>query len=304
MRSAAPSPGAPFVVLGQNRHVTWGETTTGFDVTDTYLEQLVPDVLARRAGCPSDSTWASSSPSSRFPVTFRANLRRRTGNGPTPIVPLPPGGAIPPVVLTLPRRNNGPCDCGPSAAGRYGDQRAVHGLQRHARARDVPAVQLRAQPRRLRARAAVLRRRLAELHLRRHRRQHRLLHHGRSAAARGPAGATRPDRRAALVHPQRRRAATSGCATRTPDAFNGTGYLSLPFEELPQTRQPEERLRRERQQRHLGRHARQRPAEPAAPRRRGHLLPRLRVRLRHARRPHHAGPAGAPRARARWTART
>jgi penicillin G amidase len=35
--------GAPFVVLGQNRRVTWGETTTGFDVTDTYLEQLVPD---------------------------------------------------------------------------------------------------------------------------------------------------------------------------------------------------------------------------------------------------------------------
>ena len=32
--------GAPFVVLGQNRYVTWGETTTGFDVTDTYLEKI------------------------------------------------------------------------------------------------------------------------------------------------------------------------------------------------------------------------------------------------------------------------
>ncbi len=35
--------GTPWVVLGQNRRVTWGETTTGFDVTDTYIEQLVPD---------------------------------------------------------------------------------------------------------------------------------------------------------------------------------------------------------------------------------------------------------------------
>ncbi len=32
--------GAPFIVLGQNRHVTWGETTTGFDVTDTYQERI------------------------------------------------------------------------------------------------------------------------------------------------------------------------------------------------------------------------------------------------------------------------
>jgi penicillin amidase len=98
--------GAPFVVLGQNRRVTWGETTTGFDVTDTYLEQLVPD--------PSSPSGVSSVYMGRsehvipVPVTFRANLRDGLGNGPNTVVPLPPGGAIPAAVLTLPRRNNGP----------------------------------------------------------------------------------------------------------------------------------------------------------------------------------------------------
>ena len=52
--------GTPWVVLGQNQYVTWGETTTGFDVTDTYLEQLVPDAtLAERPL--RRSTWARSS---------------------------------------------------------------------------------------------------------------------------------------------------------------------------------------------------------------------------------------------------
>jgi penicillin amidase len=98
--------GAPFVVLGQNRRVTWGETTTGFDVTDTYLEQLVPD--------PSSPSGLSSLYMGQLehvipvPLTFRANLRDGLGNGPDTVVPLPPGGAIPAVALTLPRRNNGP----------------------------------------------------------------------------------------------------------------------------------------------------------------------------------------------------
>ena len=98
--------GAPFVVLGQNRHVTWGETTTGFDVTDTYLEQLVPD-----GSSPSGLSslyMGNLEPVIPIPVSFRANLLDGLGNGPDSIVPLPPGGAIPAVVLTLPRRNNGP----------------------------------------------------------------------------------------------------------------------------------------------------------------------------------------------------
>ncbi len=98
--------GAPYVVLGQNRHVTWGETTTGFDVTDTYLEQLVPD--------PSSPSGLSSLYMNQLehvipvPLTFRVNLRDGLANGSDTVVTLPPGNGIPAAALTLPRRNNGP----------------------------------------------------------------------------------------------------------------------------------------------------------------------------------------------------
>jgi penicillin G amidase len=98
--------GTPWVVLGQNQYVTWGETTTGFDVTDTYLEQLIPD--------PSSPSGVSSlymgSPEHviPIPVTFKANLRDGFGNGADTVVTIPAGNGIPAVVLTIPRRNNGP----------------------------------------------------------------------------------------------------------------------------------------------------------------------------------------------------
>ena len=98
--------GAPFVVLGQNQYVTWGETTTGFDVTDTYLEQLVPDPTS-----PSGlSSLYMGQPEHVIPVplTFRVNLLDGLGNGPDTVVDVPPGGGVPAVALTLPRRNNGP----------------------------------------------------------------------------------------------------------------------------------------------------------------------------------------------------
>ncbi len=44
--------GLPGVVLGFNRHIAWGATTTGYDVTDVYLEQITagadgaPDTVA------------------------------------------------------------------------------------------------------------------------------------------------------------------------------------------------------------------------------------------------------------------
>ncbi|MCJ7453486.1 MAG: penicillin acylase family protein [Steroidobacteraceae bacterium] len=98
--------GTPWIVLGQNQYVTWGETTTGFDVTDTYLEQLVPD-----ASSPSGlSSLYMGAPEHviPIPVTFKVNLRDGLGNGPDTVVALPPGGSIPAVVLTIPRRNNGP----------------------------------------------------------------------------------------------------------------------------------------------------------------------------------------------------
>lgn len=95
--------GVPWVLLGQNQYAAWGLTTTGFDVTDWYLEQLVPDATS--------PSGYSSLYQGRLehvipiPVTFKANAMNGTADT---IVTVPPGGGIPAYVLTIPRRNNGP----------------------------------------------------------------------------------------------------------------------------------------------------------------------------------------------------
>jgi penicillin amidase len=98
--------GAPFVVLGQNRHVTWGETTTGFDVTDTYQERiqaLPPDAN----GLPQFVTYYKGNPEpvTVLPVQFKVNT---LGDGIADNYSIASGNGVPPVVLTVPRRNNGP----------------------------------------------------------------------------------------------------------------------------------------------------------------------------------------------------
>ncbi len=96
--------GAPWIVLGQNRHITWGETTTGFDVTDTYQEQVVPD-----PGSPSGlSTVYQGQLEHVIPVPLVFRVNARDGGAPDTVVTVPPGGGIPPVALIVPRRNNGP----------------------------------------------------------------------------------------------------------------------------------------------------------------------------------------------------
>jgi penicillin G amidase len=98
--------GTPWIVLGQNRYVAWGETTTGFDVTDTYLEQLMPDATSP-SGISSVYMGALEHVIP-IPVTFKVNLRDGLANGPDTVVALPAGNGIPAAVLTIPRRNNGP----------------------------------------------------------------------------------------------------------------------------------------------------------------------------------------------------
>ena len=174
---------------------------------------------------------------------------------------------------------------------------AVRRLLPHPGAGRLPAVAGGPRPRRLPPRAGQLRRRLAELVLRRPRRAHRVLHQRRAAAARGPAG--RPGRRPpAVPGPQRagwQRVAAgvhplpgAGAAVRDPAAGRDAAAGG-----------PAGRLVRQRQQRPDRRHAGQRPARPA-PAGRRHLLPQRRLR-RAAGRPHHRGAArgAAPRRRRR-----
>lgn len=86
--------GAPCVVRGHNRHLSWGVTNSRLDVTDVYAEAIVPDPTS-----PSGLSILHNGANEPIDIrveTFLANV----------------GGLIVPVlqqeVLTVPRRNNGP----------------------------------------------------------------------------------------------------------------------------------------------------------------------------------------------------
>ncbi|MGB5341891.1 MAG: penicillin acylase family protein [Thermoanaerobaculia bacterium] len=97
-------PGAAYVVIGQNRKITWGATVNPMDVTDVYQEIIVPDPSSP-SGL-STVYLGSPEPIIPIPVVFRFN---QIDDGvPDNIAIAPPGGGIPPFVLIVPRRNNGP----------------------------------------------------------------------------------------------------------------------------------------------------------------------------------------------------
>ncbi len=97
-------PGAPYVILGQNRHIAWGATFNPLDVTDVFQEQILPD-----PNSPSGLSTLHSGeaePVVPVPVTFRANV---IGDGVIDsLVTLPADESIPAAVLIVPRRNQGP----------------------------------------------------------------------------------------------------------------------------------------------------------------------------------------------------
>jgi penicillin G amidase len=107
--------GAPGVIVGHNRFISWGATVNPMDVTDTYAEQLQRDPSS-----PSGlATIYQGQPEPVIPIpeTFRQN---NPGSGtPDNLSVVPPGGAVPAATLIVPRRNNGPIiqlDIAPDAA--------------------------------------------------------------------------------------------------------------------------------------------------------------------------------------------
>lgn len=91
--------GVPFVIVGHNPFIAWGPTTNPLDVTDVYLEQLVPD-----ASSPSGlSTLFQGQPEHVIPIAQQwfANV---VGDG----IPDNQVLANHAVTLIVPRRNNGP----------------------------------------------------------------------------------------------------------------------------------------------------------------------------------------------------
>jgi penicillin amidase len=96
--------GVPGIVLGFNRHISWGATNNRIDVTDTYQEQVFPDpaspsgLATLHEGLPE--------PIISIPEVFRIN---QPGDGiEDDLVIVPAGGDIPAFTLIVPRRNNGP----------------------------------------------------------------------------------------------------------------------------------------------------------------------------------------------------
>jgi penicillin G amidase len=91
--------GAPGVIIGHNRWISWGATTNPMDVTDTYLEKVVADPSS-----PSGlSTVFQGAPEHVIPVpeTFRYNVNGQ-------LVTATAADGVPSATLIVPRRNNGP----------------------------------------------------------------------------------------------------------------------------------------------------------------------------------------------------
>ena len=96
--------GVPFVIVGQTRDIAWGATVSPLDVTDVFLEQVVPDP-ASPSGL---STLYQGRPEPVMPIpeSYRVNV---VGDGvPDNVVPVASGGSIPAATLIVPRRNQGP----------------------------------------------------------------------------------------------------------------------------------------------------------------------------------------------------
>ncbi|HWC15912.1 MAG TPA: penicillin acylase family protein [Terriglobales bacterium] len=92
-------PGLPLILLGHNRFVSWGLTDGFVDTADTFQEKIVPD-----ASSPSGFSTVykgKNEPVIPIPEVFRTNQGGV-------LVTVPAGNGIPPAVLVVPRRNNGP----------------------------------------------------------------------------------------------------------------------------------------------------------------------------------------------------
>ena len=135
-------PGTPFLILGQNRDITYGATQHFMDVTDTYIERIQPDP-ASPSGL-STMYQGRLEPVVAIDETFRVNPRT-------------PGQQD--VLNDVPRRRSDPredVDRPPAQqraagvgqpGGRYRAVGAVHRVVADRRARRVPALRSRARRR-------------------------------------------------------------------------------------------------------------------------------------------------------------
>ena len=196
------------------------------------------DRRVRGAGCPgrhlrraglSTLYLGTREPVIPIPETYRVNNSRR--RLPDNLSPVPLGRYIPACHADRAAAKQW-ADRAARSGDRRGDQHPVHRIQRHARARHVPHSESRAQPRRLHGRAAILR--LGHAELRYADVAGNIAYFASSEVPlREDLQAQTVTGAATLVHPQRGRAATSGCPCQHPQPGQAIPYEILPAAEMP-----------------------------------------------------------------------
>lgn len=73
--------GLPGVVLGFNRHLAWGATTTGYDVTDVYVEQIT----AGTGGAPDTVLFDPGTGPTQVPIMATTEMIPMASGAPTPL---------------------------------------------------------------------------------------------------------------------------------------------------------------------------------------------------------------------------
>ncbi len=106
-------PGTPYLILGQNRDITYGATQHFVDVTDTYTEKIQPDP-ASPSGL---STLYQGRLEPVVAIDEKYRVNPRTPGQQDVLNDVPAGGTIPAKTLIVPRRNNGPLVAVNLAAG-------------------------------------------------------------------------------------------------------------------------------------------------------------------------------------------
>lgn len=109
--SGGAFPGIPGALIGRGAHVGWGVTVVGYDVTDLYLEQFLP-----QASCPTAAPCVlyKGVPTSTIPVP--QTWKVRTAAGVVDVSTLGLASPPPPVVLIVP--HHGPIVQAPDAGGK------------------------------------------------------------------------------------------------------------------------------------------------------------------------------------------
>jgi len=106
-------PGLPGALIGRGAHVGWGVTVVGYDVTDLYLEQFLP-----QASCASQAPCVSFNGAPRSVLTIPQTFLVRVGPGHSGLVNANSIGlpqALPAAVVVVPQ--HGPLIQAPDSAG-------------------------------------------------------------------------------------------------------------------------------------------------------------------------------------------